>query len=425
MDKMTVQGVEKKPHILVIDDEEGIRRMVSILLEQLDYRVSAADSAEAAWQLLAWDQPDLILTDVMMPGEDGLSFLARVHQQLPELPVVIMTGFAQLQSAVDAIKHGAFDFMQKPFDFGYLCQVVSKAVEFSRLRCVEKQYRAQLEETVALRTDELKNAMTQLEATSALLLKAANDKREFMTTITHEMRTPMNGVIGALDVLVDGDLSGIQREFVLIARQAADNMVTLINQLLSFSALSSSGPAVCHELICLPELLKVLEHNFQPRFAKKTLFLDIVISADIPATIGCDGKQLVQLLDILLANALKFTEWGGVRLDVSLERNGDRNEEIHFCVTDSGIGIPEEMLERIFEPFIQVDGSVTRRFGGTGLGLSIARQVAQLLGGRLWAESTLGEGSRFHFIMTPGPLSDRIIPQKKKLMLQPAEQLAA
>lgn len=403
---MTVQGVEKKPHILVIDDEEGICKAVRMFLEQVGYRVSTVVSAEAAWQLLGTDDPDVILTDVMMPGEDGLSFLARVHQQLPDVPVVIMTGYARLQTAVDAISHGAFDFIEKPFDFSYMCTVVGKALEYSGLRRMEKQYRVELEETVALRTDELKNAMAQLEATSALLLKSANDKREFMTTITHEMRTPMNGVIGALDVLVDGDLTGMQREFVLIARQAADNMIALINQLLSFSALSNSGPAACHELICLPELLKVLEHNFQPRFAKKTMLLDVWISANIPATIRCDGKHLAQLLDILLGNALKFTEWGGVRLDVSLERSGNRNEEIHFCVTDSGIGIPEEMLERIFEPFIQVDGSVTRRFGGTGLGLSIARQVAQLLGGRLWAESTLGEGSRFHFTMMPGSLSD-------------------
>jgi signal transduction histidine kinase len=394
--EMTVQSGEKIPHILVIDDEEGIRRTVCQCLEQSGYRASTADNAEAAWQLLDKDEPDVVLTDVIMPGENGLTFLARVNLQFPDVPVIIMTGYAELQTAVDAIKHGAFDFIQKPFDFIYLRQVIGKALEYSSLRRLEKRYRAELEETVALRTDELKNAMAQLEATSTLLLKAASDKSEFMSTITHEMRTPMNGVIGALDILADGNLQGTQREFISIARQAADNMVALINQLLSFSAFSGSDPAVCREVIHLRDTLEALVRDYRPRFAQKGIAFEVQIAPKTPSAIRCDGTQLAQLLDILLGNALKFTDRGRVRLDVSLERRAD----IHFCVEDSGIGIPADMIERIFDPFIQVDGSLTRRFGGTGLGLSIARQIAQLIGGRLWAESTLGEGSSFHFLMS-------------------------
>jgi signal transduction histidine kinase len=315
---------------------------------------------------------------------------------MPDVPVIIMTGYAQLQTAVDAIKHGAFDFIQKPFDFGYLHQVINKALEYSSLRRLEKHYRAELEETVTLRTGELKNAMAQLEATSELLLKAARDKSEFMSTITHEMRTPMNGVIGALDILAGGDLPGSQREFVLIAREAANNMVTLVNQLLSFSTRSGSDPAVCHDVIHLRDILEVPVNDYRPRFAEIGVTFDVTIAREMPHAIRCDGTRLSQLLDILLGNALKFTDRGRVHLDVSLERCTD----IHFCVKDSGIGIPAEMLERIFEPFIQVDGSLTRRFGGTGLGLSVARQIAQLIGGQLWAESTPGEGSSFCFVMS-------------------------
>lgn len=404
---MTVQDIEKKQHILVIDDEEGIRQTVRMFLEQVGYRVSTVATTEAAWCLVGTEEPDMILCDVMMPGEDGLSFLAKLHQQLPDVPVVIMTGYARLQTAIDAITHGAFDFIQKPFDFSYLRMVVSRGLEYSGLRRMEKNYRAELENTVALRTDELKKAMAQLEASSTLLLKAANEKREFMTTITHEMRTPMNGVIGALDVLEDSDLSGMQREFVLIARQAADNMVTLINQLLSFAAFSGSGTAASRELIQLPDMLETLADTHRPRFTAKGIAFKLQTAPNTPSVIRCDGTQLAQLLTIVLDNALKFTDRGEVRLEIWPERNG----EIHFCVTDSGIGIPKKMLERIFEPFTQADGSITRRYGGTGLGLSIARQVAQLLGGRLWAESTLGEGSSFHFTMKYEALPDQIIPQ--------------
>ena len=394
------RGDGKAPHILIVDDEESILLMVRLYLEQSGYRVSTATSAESAYQMLDKDELDVIMTDVMMPGEDGLTFLAKVHQHLPDVPVVIMTGFAQLQIVVDAIKNGAFDFIHKPFDFPYLIKVVNKAVEYSGLRRMEKRYRAELEETVALRTDELKKALAQLEATRELLLKAASDKSEFMTTITHEMRTPMNGVIGSLDLLADSDLSGSQAEFVMLARQAADNMVALVNQMLSFSTCAGSGPAVCYEVIDPKGVIEGLASDCRPRFAGKGLTFDALVSPEMPAAIRCDAEQLARLLDILLSNALKFTERGGVSLEASLERSDERCADIHITVTDSGIGIPADMLERIFDPFIQVDGSLTRRFGGTGLGLSIARQVAQLIGARIWAESTVGEGSRFHLLLT-------------------------
>lgn len=396
---MTAQGTEKMTHILVIDDEEPVLQVVHLCLERCGYRVSTAINAEVAYQLLNKDEPDVILVDVMMPGQDGLTFLATVHQRLPDVPVVIMTGFAQVQTAVDAIKNGAFDFIHKPFDFLYLQQVIGKAVEYSQLRRMEKRYRAELEEMVALRTDELKSALAQLETTRESLLKVARDKNEFMTTITHEMRTPMNGVIGALDLLADADLAGASQEYVLLARQAADNMVELVDQLLCFSGCAGGGPVVCHEVIDLRNILDAVLCEYRPRFDDKGIAFDARIAPGTPLAIRCDGEQLAHLLNILLGNALKFTERGGVSLWVSLERCGERYADIHFCVKDSGIGIPADMLERIFDPFVQVDGSWTRRFGGTGLGLSIARQIALLLGGRVWAESTPGAGSSFHFIL--------------------------
>jgi len=393
----TAQDTEKMAHVLVIDDEDEVLRMIRIFLEQLGYRVSTVDNAEAAYHLLKEHEIDAIVTDVMMPGEDGITFLAKVHQQLPDVPIIIMTGFAQLQTAVDAIKNGAFDFIYKPFDMHYLLRVVGRALEFSGLRRMEKRYRAELEETVALRTDELKNALSQLDAARGSLLKAANDKSEFMTTITHEMRTPMNGVIGSLDLLEEAGLTGASREYVLLARQAADNMVGLVNQLLSFSDHTGNGPAVCHEAIDLQNFLETLVQDYHTRCAGKGITFDVRIAPEVPPKVRCDGEQLAQLLDILLGNALKFTDHGWVCLEVSSEPIDDQCANLRISVKDSGIGIPVDMLERIFEPFTQVDGSITRRFGGAGLGLSIARQIALLLDGRIWVESVLGEGSSFHF----------------------------
>ena len=210
------------PHILVVDDEHDILQMVAICLRQVKYRVSLAANAEEAYRLLEEHEFDAIITDVMMPGEDGITFLGNVHQRLPDVPVIIMTGFAQLQVAVNAIKNGAFEFIHKPFDFTYLRKVTDKAINYTKLLTIEKNYRAELEQTVAQRTEELKSAVAQLDSARMALLKTANEKSEFMATVTHEMRTPMNGVVGGLELLADAGLSGSQLEYLLLARQAAD-----------------------------------------------------------------------------------------------------------------------------------------------------------------------------------------------------------
>lgn len=387
------------PHILVVDDEPDILQMVSLCLKQVNYRVSLASSAEDAYCLLEGDEFDAIITDVMMPGEDGISFLGKVHQQLPDVPVIIMTGYAQLQMAVNAIKNGAFDFVHKPFDFTYLRKVIDKAVNYSKLLRMEKNYRTELEQTVLERTLELKAAVSQLDSARMTMLKAANEKSGFMATVSHEMRTPMNGVIGGLDLLADAGLNGAQKEYLLLARQAADNMVELVDRILSFANGAGRDTSACHEELDLPVTIEAVAMDHRGRFAEKGLTFDVQIAPGVPRRIRCDSEQFARLLDILLCNAFKFTDRGGVRMDIAMERMEGERAVIRVSVTDSGVGIPADMIERIFDPFIQVDSSSTRRFGGAGLGLSIASQIAQVLNGTLHVESSPGEGSSFNFIM--------------------------
>lgn len=382
-------------HILVVDDEEEILRLIHFSLEKFGFRVSTAINIAGAHQQLEGGEFDAIITDVMMPDGDGITFLADVHQCRPAIPIIIMTGFAHFQMAVNAIKNGAFDFVSKPFDLLYLRNVVTKAVNYSKLLRMEANYRTELEAAVAARTAELKHALAELEKTRTALFRAANEKSEFMATITHEMRTPMNGVIGALDLLADAGPSGIQKEYLEMARQSADKMLELIDRVLSFGSGFGKTAAVRRELLDLPATIERLAGEHRGRYTGKKLSLEVAMATDVPHTITCDGEQLCRLLGILLENALKFTEAGWVRLEVTAPP--PEGSCICFTVRDSGIGIPEPMLERIFEPFVQVDSSLTRRFGGAGLGLSIARQIAVLLDGRLWAESPPGAGCSFHF----------------------------
>lgn len=401
---MTTSNNDKdllKPHVLVVDDEPEICRMVSLCLQKTGYDVSSVDSADAAYGMLEMNSYDAIVADVMMPGQDGIAFLGRVHRAWPEIPVILMTGFAQLQMAVNAIKNGAFDFIHKPFDFDHLRKIVDRAINYTKLKRIEKNYREELEETVSIRTQELRNAMVELDHLRAELLKTATAKNNFMANISHEMRTPMNGVIGALDLLAEGGLVGAQAEYLEMARQSANNMLTMVNQLLTFNTVSchSSADSARYDLINLKTLLESCIAKAVSDFTRRGLSLKLQLADDVPVQIWTDREHLSRLLEILIDNALKFTEKGGAVLDVTRNKPSDATAFLMFSLTDTGIGIPEGMLERIFEPFAQVDESLTRRHGGVGLGLSIARQYAQHLNGKLLVEHVPGGGSRFVLIL--------------------------
>lgn len=396
MPELTQPAEQQTPHILVVDDDAGICQVVFACLQKKGWRISCAEDVAAARRLLRQDKVDVIVTDVMMPGEDGIQFLTQVHESNPDIPVIIMTGHAQLQMAVNAIKNGAFDFIHKPFDFDYLRKVVERAVSYSRLQRMERDYRSELEKTVARQTAELKKSMAELDFARAALQQASMSKSLFMSTVSHEMRTPMNCVIGSLELLSEETLSGAAPEYLAMARQSADNMMVLINQLLSFNARNiQGGGGSHHELVDLQSLLHEIVAVQQPLFKRKGINLVLQISDDLPRRIWSDREKMSRLLEILLGNALKFTEHGAVSLAVSRTCSEAEGDLLHCTVTDSGIGIPDGMLERIFEPFVQGDGSLTRRYEGVGLGLAIARQNALLLDGHVWAEHVPAGGSRF------------------------------
>lgn len=391
-----VVPVEDMPRVLIVDDEPDVRHMLSLCLEKINLRVTCAESAAEACKLLVRDQYDAIISDVMMPGEDGIAFLQHVHESWPDLPVILMTGHAQLQMAVNAIKNGAFDFVHKPFDFEHMRKVVMRAINYRTMQKIERNYRAELEETVMRRTAELRASIAELDFARAALQQASLDKSTFMSTISHEMRTPMNGVIGSLDLLAGEHLAGAAAEYLVMARQSADDMMMLINQLLSFTVHSAdSGGSSHRELLDIRTLMQSIIAEQQSLFARKGLKLSLQMSDDLPRQMWSDREKITRLFELLLGNALKFTKQGEVSLDI-LRRSSSKDGDVLQCtLTDSGIGIPEGKLEQIFEPFFQADGSFTRRYEGVGLGLTIARQNALLLNGSIRAEHVPDGGSRF------------------------------
>ncbi len=370
--------------ILIVDDDPALLTALSgaLALRMPDVAVESCDSAIAAIQRISQSEFDAVVTDIKMPGMDGLALLKEIRQLQPELPTLLITGHGQHDLAVQALRGGAFDFIQKPIDRDYFVASLARAIRVRKMdRQLQRQKRAlenhaaELEQAVQVRTEQL--------------CEASRRKDEFLAMLSHELRNPLACILSSAELaLIDERDPSAAIESCRVIVQQAQHMRILLDDLLDLSRISRNKIELRRENLLLDRIVETALTSVRPAIHNRGH--ELIVSVDEALAgehIYADATRLEQVIVNLLNNAAKYTEPGGEIL-FSVWR--DENDVV-LRVQDNGEGIPASVLPNIFEPFVQADGTRRRANSGLGIGLALVRQLVQLHGGSVTALSD-GEG---------------------------------
>ncbi len=424
--------------VLVVDDEEGVLITMQAILEMEGYQVATAQKGAVAIDLLRRQTFDLVLTDLRLDDADGLSILAETRRTSPDTVAIMLTGYASLDSAVQALRQGAYDYLVKPCDVEELKVTVARGVErrqltqqlHARMRDLEQanatirqmndELQARVDEATAelrRRVDDLAHANeqisllhTQAQEHVEQLRQLDRLKSQFLSMASHELKTPLTAISGFLQLALRRARRRLQRgrpdeaewqqeqqaqvEQLEMVNNQTFRLARLVDELLDVSRIESGKMELRFAEVDVHALAAEVAQRMQLTTAAHTITVHPA-GAD-SATVAGDRDYLEQVFNNLIGNAIKYSPEGGA-IDVAIRREGDH---VVASVSDQGMGIPPAELDQIFSLFYRSQGPSAQKASGLGLGLYISREIVHRHGGRIWAESTPGAGSTF-FVSLP------------------------
>ncbi len=397
----------KQYTVLIVDDMSINIQILSGFLKT-DYHIKVASTGKKALEVVASpNPPDLILLDVVMPEVNGFEICRRLKndEKTKEIPVIFITVLADVENKVKGFTAGGADYVTKPFQRE---EVLARVQTHLKI----KEQNSRLQQQAA----ELNHARNIAE-------QANKAKSEFLANVSHEIRTPMNAILGFSEILLKETENPVHRHRLQNIRSAGKVLTALIDDILDLSKVEAGKLEICSEPMNFRDILNEINQLFSHKFREKGLYFKTSVSEDIPDMLILDELRIRQILINLVGNAIKFTHRGYVEVRVRGQRSEVRGQSprleprtsnpepltLIIEVRDTGIGIPDDYREKIFESFCQQNGQISRQYGGTGLGLTITRKLAELMNGEVSVESEVGKGSMFkvalHGVETVSSLS--------------------
>ena len=359
--------------ILVDDIQSNLDQGKNIL--KTCYDVYPAPSAARLFEMLEKIMPDLILLDIGMPEMDGYETIKilKADERYNSIPVIFLTAKSDNNSEYRGLDLGAADYVSKPFSAPLL------------LKRIENQL------LIVRKTRELEAALTAAQSASVA-------KGSFLANMSHEIRTPMNAIIGMTGIAAKSD-DIIKIKYCLsMIENSSTHLLGIINDILDISKIEAGKLELDYTLINLKDMLIRISDIFTEKVEAKNIKLDIIPNKNVGRYYMGDSLRLSQVITNLLSNAVKFTpDYGRIELTVDKIKNEEKFSILRFAVNDTGIGMTEEQMGKLFNSFVQAENGISRKFGGTGLGLAISKSIVEKMDGKIWVESEINKGSSFIF----------------------------
>ena len=419
------------PRVLVVDDEQSVTVTMAAILEMDGYSVATALRGDEALELIQKETFDLVLTDLRLDEFDGMDVLAAARRRSPDTVGIVLTGYASLESAVQALREGAYDYMLKPADVEELRATVARGIERRKLGQQLRERVADLEAAnrtindlneglqdriakatadLQARVRDLDEARAELQAGYEKLQELDKLKSQFLSIASHELKTPITAMSGFVQIAVrrikrrlgagrpdetdwKKEEETLLEQLEVVQRQTG-KLARLVDELLDVSRIESGRLELRLAEVDLPELLAEMMRRHQLMATKHELRLHY--DPEHKLGVRADRDHLEQVLNNLIGNAMKYSPEGGP-IDVTVRRADEQGVE--FSVSDQGIGIRAAELERVFGLFYRSPDRSARDVGGMGLGLYITKEIVDRHEGRIWAESEVGKGTTFHVVL--------------------------